>query len=63
MMVWKDMIVEEVQAIRRKIVAECQNDPKRLLARERQVLRRWKGQVVTKDDLDRAKKHSGRAGK
>ncbi len=49
---WKDPIVEEVRAARRKIAAQCDYDPKKLLRLAREVQKKWKGKVVTKGDLE-----------
>ena len=49
---WKDPIVEEVRAAREKIAAECGYDIRRILERGRRALKKWKGKVVTKEDLD-----------
>lgn len=49
---WKDPIVEEVRAARRKIAAQCDYDPKKLLRRAREVHKNWKGKVVTVGDLE-----------
>lgn len=48
---WKDPIVEEVRAARERIAAECGYDLKRILQRDADVLKRWKGKVVTKEEL------------
>ncbi|MBM4049934.1 MAG: hypothetical protein FJ279_32965 [Planctomycetes bacterium] len=48
---WKDPIVEEVRAARQKIAAECGYDLKKILERDREVLKQWKGKVVTKEEL------------
>jgi hypothetical protein len=50
---WKDPIVEEVRAIRKQIAAECDYDWRKILQRERETLKRWKGKVVTKQELMR----------
>jgi hypothetical protein len=55
---WKDPIVEEVRAIREKIFAECGYDIRKLIAREREILKRWKGKVVTKAELMRMRHRS-----
>jgi hypothetical protein len=48
---WKDPIVEEVWAIRERIAEECGYNIRRLLERDRQVLKDWTGNVVTKKEL------------
>ena len=50
---WSDPILDEVHAIRAKIAAECGDDPEKLLKREREILKRWKGKVLTKQDLQK----------
>ena len=52
----KDPIVEEVRRIREEIFAECDYDLNKLMERGREVLKHWKGKVVTKADLDRMRK-------
>ena len=52
---WKDPSVEEVHAIREKIAAECDHDPRKILQRERDVLKRWKGKVVHKEELQKGR--------
>jgi len=49
---WKDPIVEEVRKARQEIAAECDYDFKKMLQRERNILKNWKGKVVTKAQLD-----------
>lgn len=49
----KDPIVEEVRTIRENIAKECKYDFARIMRRGRDVLKRWKGNVVTKEELDR----------
>ena len=51
----KDPIVEEVRAAREKIAAECGYDFRKALARDREILRHWRGKVVTKEELDRSR--------
>jgi hypothetical protein len=50
---WRDPIVEEVRAARRKLAAECGYDIDKLLARAREVGAAWPGGVVTKEALRR----------
>jgi len=54
---WKDPIVEEVRAIRQEIAEECGYDLHRVLERDREVLKQWKGKVVTKEELLRGREH------
>jgi len=49
---WKDHIVEEVRKARQEIAAECDYDLEKMLQREREILKHWKGKVVTKAELD-----------
>ena len=48
---WKDPIVEEVRAARQKIAEQCGYDLHRILERDREVLKKWKGKVVTRKEL------------
>jgi len=48
---FKDPIVEEVRQIREKIFAECDCDFKKLAKRNREIMKRWKGKVVTREEL------------
>ena len=57
---WKAPIVEEVRAIREKIFAECGYDIRKLIEREREILKRWKGKVVTKEQLMKERHRAGR---
>jgi hypothetical protein len=57
---WKDPIVEEVRKARQEILAECDNDLGKLMERGRELLKHWKGKVVTKEELDRRRKRHPR---
>ena len=46
-----DPIVEEVRRARQKIAAECGYDVRRLLLRQSEVLKRWKGKVADPEEL------------
>jgi len=48
-----DPIVEEVHRIREKLAAECGYDMHKMMERDREFLKKWKGKVVTKKDLQR----------
>jgi hypothetical protein len=50
---WRDPIVEEVRAIRRRLAAECDFDIQKLIQRAREVQKTWPGGVVTKEELRR----------
>lgn len=54
----KDPIVEEVRAARERIAAECDYDNHKIYERGWEILRRWKGKVVTREEWfrDRAKR-------
>jgi hypothetical protein len=56
---WKDPIVEEVRKAREEIFAECDHDLTKLMQRGRRFLRRWKGKVVTKADLQQQRSAQG----
>ncbi|HUT37511.1 MAG TPA: hypothetical protein VNE39_28790 [Planctomycetota bacterium] len=57
----KDPIVDEIHAIREQIAAECGYDLHRMMTRQREVLKRWKGKVVTKADLQKERQRAGSA--
>jgi len=61
---WSDPIVDELHAIRARIAGECGDNPEELLKREREILKRWKGRVVTKKDLRKMRlgAHKGATG-
>ena len=52
----KDPIIEEVRKAREEIFAECDYDLTKLMLRNREFLKHWKGKVVTKADLDRQRR-------
>ncbi len=52
----KDPIVAEVRAAREKIAAECGYDFRKALEKDREILRRWRGKVVTRKELDRSRR-------
>ena len=49
----KDPIVEEVRSIRETIAKECNYDFTRMIQRGWRIQKQWKGNVVTKEELDR----------
>jgi len=53
---WKDPIVAEVRAIREQIAAECGYDFHKAMERDKEILRHWKGKVVTMADLEKRRK-------
>ena len=55
---WKDPIVEEVRAVREKIAEECGYNVQRILERDREVLKEWKGKVVTKRELRKSRRRT-----
>jgi len=54
----KDPIVEEIRAVRERIAAECHYDNRKIYERGCEVLKDWKGKVVTREEWfrDRAKR-------
>jgi hypothetical protein len=52
--------VAEVRATREQIAAECGYDLHRILERDREVLRHWKGKIVTKEELSRRRRPAAR---
>ncbi|MBM4030734.1 MAG: hypothetical protein FJ291_03010 [Planctomycetes bacterium] len=57
---WKAPIVEEVRAARQALAAQCGYDPQKMLEQDREVVKSWKGRVVTKEDLARRHRTAAR---
>lgn len=57
---WKDPIVEEVRANREKLAAESGNNPAKILEQERETLKHWQGNVVSKEDVVKGRTSSPR---
>jgi len=53
---FKDPIVEEVRRIREEIFAECDYDLQKLGQRGREIMKDWKGKVVTREELLKRRK-------
>ena len=60
---WKDPIVEEVRAVRQQIAEECWYDPKRMVERQLEILKKWKRKVVTKQELVKGRRGVRRGSK
>jgi hypothetical protein len=50
---WEDPIVREVRANRDKLAAKDGYDTGKMFQRQKRVLVRWKGRVLSKEQLDR----------
>ena len=48
---FKDPIVEEVRRIREELFAECDYDLHKLREKDRELMKRWKGKVITREEL------------
>lgn len=53
---FKDPIVEEVRRIREEIFAECDYDLRKVSQRDREIMKDWKGKVVTREELLKRRK-------
>ena len=53
----KDPIVEEIRAIRERTAAECDFDFHKINQRGREILKHWRGKVVTREELFRSRKN------
>ena len=53
---YDDPVVERIREIRRRIFAECGNDPQRLFERQVEFSKQFKDRLVSKRDLEERRK-------
>lgn len=54
-----DPIVAEVRAAREQFFAECGYDLRKVTERCREIVKNWKGKVVTKEQLQKERREAG----
>ena len=52
----KDPIVEEIRAARERIAAECDYDAHKIYQRGCELLKHWKGKVVSREEWFRSRR-------
>ncbi len=57
----RDPVISEVRAAREQIARECDYESGKLMERARAIVREWKGQILSRKDLEAIRRHHHRS--